>query len=143
LSRPVLDSLRQPGVALGYGEAGRSLFALAEGFSFLLPLLGSLPVFFGIPTIWHDPSVSLGDSVVVIPTAQGFIKTKRLQNAPPDSLFWRNGHPTKLREKAMHFRRVALLLSDVEASEALLELAAEYESLADDLAEQEPNPRGR
>jgi hypothetical protein len=43
----------------------------------------------------------------------------------------------------MHFRRVALLLSDVEASEALLELAAEYESLADDLAEQEPNPRGR
>ena len=49
----------------------------------------------------------------------------------------------QLREKAMHFRRVALLLSDVEASEALLELAAEYESLADDLAEQEPNPRGR
>jgi len=49
----------------------------------------------------------------------------------------------QLRAKAMHFRRVALLLSDVEASEALLELAAEYESLADDLAEQEPNPRGR
>jgi len=49
----------------------------------------------------------------------------------------------QLREEAMQFRRVALLLSDVEASEALLELAAEYESLADDLAEQEPNPRGR
>ena len=57
-----------------------------------------LPAFFGIPTIWHDPSVSLGDSVVVIPTAQDFIKTKRLQNAPPDSLFWRNGHPTTARE---------------------------------------------
>ena len=140
--RPVLDSLRQPGVALGYGEASRSLFALAEGFSFLLPLLGSLPVFFGIPTIWHDPSVSLGDSVVVIPTAQDFIKTKRLQNAPPDC---RSGEmdTQQLRAKAMHFRRVALLLSDVDASEALLELAAEYESLADDLAEQEPNPRGR
>jgi hypothetical protein len=49
----------------------------------------------------------------------------------------------QLRAKAMYFRRVALLLSDLEASEALLELAAEYESLADDLAEQEPNPRGR
>ena len=49
----------------------------------------------------------------------------------------------QLREKAAYFRRVALLLSDMEISEALLELADEYESLADDLAEQEPNPRGR
>jgi hypothetical protein len=45
-----------------------------------LPLLGTLPVFFGIPTIWHDISISMGDSVVAIPTAQDFIKTKRLQN---------------------------------------------------------------
>jgi hypothetical protein len=29
----------------------------------------------------------------------------------------------QLRATAMHFRRVALLLSDLEASEALLELA--------------------
>jgi len=49
----------------------------------------------------------------------------------------------QLRAKAMHFKGSRFLLSDVEASEALLELAAEYESLADDLAEQEPNPRGR
>jgi len=45
----------------------------------------------------------------------------------------------QLRAKAMYCRRVALLLSYLEASEALLELAAEYELLADDLAEQEPN----
>jgi hypothetical protein len=44
----------------------------------------------------------------------------------------------QLRTKAAHYRKVVLLLSDMEASEALLELAAEYESLADDLAEQEP-----
>ena len=49
----------------------------------------------------------------------------------------------QLRAKAAYYRKIALLVSDMEASEALLELAAEYESLADDLAEQEPNPRGR
>ena len=49
----------------------------------------------------------------------------------------------QLRTKAAHYRKVALLVSDMEASEALLELAAEYEPLADDLAEQEPDPGGR
>ena len=44
----------------------------------------------------------------------------------------------QLRAKAAYYRKVALLVSDMEASEALLELAAEYKSLADDLAEQEP-----
>jgi hypothetical protein len=80
LSRPILDSLRQPSVTFGDGEAGRSLFAFAEGLGFLLPLLGTLPVFFGIPTIRHDTSISMGDSAVAIPTARDFIKTKRLQN---------------------------------------------------------------
>ena len=49
----------------------------------------------------------------------------------------------QLRTKAEHYRKVALLVSDMKASKALLELAAEYESLADDLAEHEPDPGRR
>jgi hypothetical protein len=37
----------------------------------------------------------------------------------------------ELRAKAAHYKRVAQLVNDAAAAEALLELAAEYESLAE------------
>ena len=44
------------------------------------------------------------------------------------------------RAKALHYRRVAALVSDEAVAKALLELAAEYTSLADMMEESEPNP---
>ena len=49
----------------------------------------------------------------------------------------------ELRQKAMHYRRVARSVSDEAMAEALLEVAAEYNSLADRLEETEPTPRAR
>ncbi len=49
----------------------------------------------------------------------------------------------ELRQKAMHYRRVARSVSDEAMAEALLEVAAEYDSLADKLEETEPTPRAR
>lgn len=46
----------------------------------------------------------------------------------------------ELRQKAMHYRRVASLVSDEAVAEALLELAAEYNSLADSTEKTEPTP---
>jgi hypothetical protein len=46
----------------------------------------------------------------------------------------------ELRAKALHYRRVAALVSDEAVAKALLELAAEYTSLADRMEESEPNP---
>ncbi len=48
-----------------------------------------------------------------------------------------------LRQKAMHYRRVAGSVSDEAMAEALIEVAAEYDSLADKLEETEPTPRAR
>ena len=45
----------------------------------------------------------------------------------------------ELRAKALHYRRIASLVTDERVAEALLELAAEYASLADKL-EDEPTP---
>jgi hypothetical protein len=45
----------------------------------------------------------------------------------------------ELRAKTLHYRRVAGLVSDEAMAEALLELAAEYASLADKM-EDEPTP---
>ena len=45
----------------------------------------------------------------------------------------------ELRAKALHYRRIADLVSG-EVAEALLELAAEYASLADRLEATEPTP---
>jgi hypothetical protein len=45
----------------------------------------------------------------------------------------------ELRAKALHYRRIAALVSG-EVAEALLELAADYASLADKLEESEPTP---
>ena len=45
----------------------------------------------------------------------------------------------ELRAKAMHYRRIADLVSG-EVAEALLELAADYASLADRMEESEPTP---
>ena len=45
----------------------------------------------------------------------------------------------ELRAKALHYRRIAELVSG-EVAEALLELAADYASLADKLEESEPTP---
>jgi hypothetical protein len=39
----------------------------------------------------------------------------------------------ELRRQAAHFKRVASLVSDEALTEALLELAAEYEAMADSL----------
>jgi hypothetical protein len=46
----------------------------------------------------------------------------------------------ELRAKALHYRRIASLVTDETVGEALLELAAEYASLADRM-EGEPTPR--
>jgi hypothetical protein len=46
----------------------------------------------------------------------------------------------ELRAKALHYRRIAALVSDEVAAKALLELAAEYASLADRMDESEPTP---
>ena len=45
----------------------------------------------------------------------------------------------ELRAKAQHYRRIAELVSG-EVAEALLELAAEYASLAGRMEESEPTP---
>ena len=47
----------------------------------------------------------------------------------------------ELRQRAMHYRRVAGSVSDEAVATALLELAAEYDSLADRLDETKPTPR--
>jgi hypothetical protein len=49
----------------------------------------------------------------------------------------------ELRQKATHYRRVARSVSDEAMAEALIEVAAEYDSLADKLEETEPTPRAR
>ena len=46
----------------------------------------------------------------------------------------------ELLERAEHYRRVALLVSDADASKALLELAEHYEALARTLTQEEPPP---
>jgi hypothetical protein len=46
----------------------------------------------------------------------------------------------ELRQRAMHYRRLAPSASDEAVAKALLELAAEYDSLADRLDETEPTP---
>jgi hypothetical protein len=46
----------------------------------------------------------------------------------------------QLRAQAAHYRKVARLVSDADVAMALLELAAEYESQADGLAEEKPTP---
>ena len=61
---------------------------------------------------------------------------------PLPASFVGNGRP-ELRQKAMHYRRVAGSVSDEAMAEALLEVAAEYDSLADRLEETEPTPGAR
>ena len=46
----------------------------------------------------------------------------------------------QLHQRVMHYRRVAGMGSDEEVGKAMLELAAEYESLADKLDKSEPTP---
>ncbi len=46
----------------------------------------------------------------------------------------------QLRAQAAHYKRVAQLVSDPDVAKALLELAAEYESLADSLVVEKPTP---
>jgi hypothetical protein len=46
----------------------------------------------------------------------------------------------ELRQKAMYYRRVAGSVSDEAMAEALLELAAKCDSLADRTEETEPTP---
>jgi hypothetical protein len=46
----------------------------------------------------------------------------------------------ELRQQAMHYRRVAGMGSDEVVGKAMLERAAEYESLADRLDKSEPTP---
>jgi hypothetical protein len=44
----------------------------------------------------------------------------------------------ELRLRAMHYRRVAGMVSDEAVGNSMLEMAAEYDSLADRLDETEP-----
>jgi hypothetical protein len=46
----------------------------------------------------------------------------------------------ELRQKAMHYRRVAGSVSDEAMTQSLRELPAEYDSLADRTEETEPTP---
>ena len=46
----------------------------------------------------------------------------------------------KLRERAEHYRRTALLVTDEDTSKALLELAERYTALARSLMQDEPPP---
>ena len=48
-----------------------------------------------------------------------------------------------LRQKAMHYRRVARSASDEAMVKALIEVATEYDSLADKMEEIEPTPGAR
>jgi hypothetical protein len=48
----------------------------------------------------------------------------------------------ELREKAMYYRRVAMSVSDEAIAKALLEVAAEYDSLADKLERNRTDPGG-
>ena len=48
----------------------------------------------------------------------------------------------ELRQKAIHYRRVAGSVSDEAMAEALLEVAAEYDSLADRLERNRTDPGG-
>jgi hypothetical protein len=44
----------------------------------------------------------------------------------------------ELRQRAEHYRRVALMVSDEDVSKALLELAEHYAALARTLTQEEP-----
>jgi len=46
----------------------------------------------------------------------------------------------ELRERAEHYRRTALLVTDEDTSKALLELAERYTALARSLMQEEPPP---
>jgi len=46
----------------------------------------------------------------------------------------------ELRERAEHYRRTALLVTDEDTSKALLELAERYAALARSLMQEEPPP---
>ena len=48
--------------------------------------------------------------------------------------------PQELRRLAAHYKRVASLVSDKAVTEALLELAAEHEAVADRLCARTPSP---
>jgi hypothetical protein len=48
----------------------------------------------------------------------------------------------ELREKAMYYRRVARSVSDEAIAKALLEVAVEYDSLADRLERNRTDPEG-
>ena len=60
---------------------------------------------------------------------------------PLPASFVGNGRP-ELRQKAMHYRRVAGSVSDEAMAEALLEVAAEYNSLANRLERNRTDPGG-
>jgi hypothetical protein len=62
---------------------------------------------------------------------------RELSHHPPHLLAM---NAQKLRARAQHYRRVAGLVSDEAMAEALIELAVEYESLADRMKD-EPTPR--
>ena len=68
------------------------------------------------------------------------IKSQRYGEPRHPHRRFRTMDASELRQKAMHYRRVAGLVSDDGVAEALLELAAEYVSLADRTEETEPTP---
>jgi hypothetical protein len=78
------------------------------------------------------------DSAGIVPNSPGPINSQRRVRTKPNSGRSSAMDTPELRAKAAHYKRVAQLVSDAAAAEALLELAAEYESLADRLSEKEP-----
>jgi hypothetical protein len=129
-------------VALGDGDASVSTAALRKAGSLVPPRLGALPVSFGIPTIRHQNLYLTDVHGVTRFGRREFAQIAtygKLAAATPRLLAM---DARELREKAMYYRRVARSVSDEAIAKALLEVAAEYDSLADRLERNRTDPEG-
>ena len=116
-------------VALGEDDASVSLAALRKTGSLVPPRLGALLVSFRIPAIRHQ-NLYLTDVHGVAPFSRrecDQIATYGELSHDPPRLQAMDAR--ELRQKAMHYRRVARSVSDEAMAKALLEVAAEYDSL--------------
>ena len=114
------EKLGQSLIAFGKGKTGIALRSNGERFGLLQPRGDAIAVFAGIPARgrfifpqWRFPCVSPA------------------MDEPG------------LRSKAAHSKRVASLVSDEAITKALLELAAKYEALADNLRSAPPERQER
>jgi hypothetical protein len=72
--------------------------------------------------------------------AEGSAQIQDVAATEPWCVRLRTMDARELRQRAMHYRQVAGKVSDEAVANALLELAAEYDSLADRLDDTEPTP---